>query len=183
MEVHHLAKVLQKEFTQNVTLGRGSSKIINIKRWIPLKFCCVIGGCRDHRLFRVELRDIFATPKKEFSGDMFHLRNSLRKIVAMAPKIAPLDLFCSVSICLQGGIYQEEPGLLTENWSNCRFQKRKKTPPSLISSQERQVSLLRSLLSGAWHLETFSAGALYREFREFMRILTTFLGKPHRNPS
>ena len=27
-------------------------------------------------------------------------------------------------------------------------------------------------------LETFLVGALYREFREFMRILTTFLGKP-----
>ena len=32
-------------------------------------------------------------------------------------------------------------------------------------------------------LENFIAGALYREFREFMRILTTFLGKTHRNPS
>ena len=32
-------------------------------------------------------------------------------------------------------------------------------------------------------LETFLAGALYREFREFMRILTTFLGKTYRNPS
>ena len=32
-------------------------------------------------------------------------------------------------------------------------------------------------------LETFLAGALYREFREFMRTLTTFLGKTHRNPS
>ena len=31
--------------------------------------------------------------------------------------------------------------------------------------------------------ETFLAGALYREFREFMRILTAFLGKTHRNPS
>ena len=31
--------------------------------------------------------------------------------------------------------------------------------------------------------QTFLAGALYREFREFMRILTTFLGKTHRNPS
>ena len=29
----------------------------------------------------------------------------------------------------------------------------------------------------------FLAGALYREFREFMRILTNFLGKAHRNPS
>ena len=29
----------------------------------------------------------------------------------------------------------------------------------------------------------FLAGALYREFLEFMRILTTFLGKTHRNPS
>ena len=32
-------------------------------------------------------------------------------------------------------------------------------------------------------LETFLAGALYREFREVMRILTTFFGKTHRNPS
>ena len=32
-------------------------------------------------------------------------------------------------------------------------------------------------------LETFLVGALYREFREVMRILTTFLGKAHRNPS
>ena len=32
-------------------------------------------------------------------------------------------------------------------------------------------------------LETFLAGALYREFREFRRILTNFLGKTHRNPS
>ena len=31
-------------------------------------------------------------------------------------------------------------------------------------------------------LETFLAGALYREFREFVRILTPFLGKTHRNP-
>ena len=29
----------------------------------------------------------------------------------------------------------------------------------------------------------FLAGALYREFREFMRILPTFLGKTHKNPS
>ena len=29
----------------------------------------------------------------------------------------------------------------------------------------------------------FIAGALYREFRELMRILTTFLEKTHRNPS
>ena len=31
--------------------------------------------------------------------------------------------------------------------------------------------------------ETFLAGALYRQFREFMRILTTFHGKTPRNPS
>ena len=32
-------------------------------------------------------------------------------------------------------------------------------------------------------LETFSPGAFYREFREFMRILMTFLGKTSRSPS
>ena len=32
-------------------------------------------------------------------------------------------------------------------------------------------------------LETFLVGALYRDFREYMRILTAFLGKTHRNPS
>ena len=32
-------------------------------------------------------------------------------------------------------------------------------------------------------LGTFLAGALYREFREFMWILTTFLGEAVRNPS
>ena len=31
-------------------------------------------------------------------------------------------------------------------------------------------------------LETSLPGALSREFREFMRILTTFLGKTHRDP-
>ena len=33
---------------------------------------------------------------------------------------------------------------------------------------------------GFW-LETFLAGALYRKFREFMRILTTFLGKTQKS--
>ena len=32
-------------------------------------------------------------------------------------------------------------------------------------------------------LETFLAGALSREFRDFMRILMTFRGKTHRDPS
>ena len=32
-------------------------------------------------------------------------------------------------------------------------------------------------------LETFLPGALYWECREFMRILMTFVGKAHRNPS
>ena len=47
-----------------------------------------------------------------------------------------------------------------------------------IGVRGRYVTLLIVLL------ETFFAGALlYREFRDLMRILTTFLGKTHRNPS
>ena len=60
----------------------------------------------------------------------------------------------------------------------------------LAEKPERALVDVNTLVIGSGHkhpqtkkLETFLAGALYREFREFMRILTTFLGKIHRNPS
>ena len=51
-------------------------------------------------------------------------------------------------------------------------------PSALQVPDNACTGLLPELLK-----ETFLAGALYREFREFMRILTNFLGKTHRNPS
>ena len=49
--------------------------------------------------------------------------------------------------------------------------------------QTLQILEKLGVARGLLQLETFLAGALYREFRESMRILTTFLGKTHRNPS
>ena len=49
--------------------------------------------------------------------------------------------------------------------------------PEEDSGPKSPASMLKKTLGD------FLAGALYREFRKFMRIMTTFLGKTHRNPS
>ena len=54
---------------------------------------------------------------------------------------------------------------------------------NLVMGDNGQLRVQNALYRRKLNLETFLAGALYREIREFMRILTTFLGKTHRNPS
>ena len=60
---------------------------------------------------------------------------------------------------------------------------------STPSNQEKVILLQKyrdtngSCILVLFKIGDFLAGALYREFRDFMRILTTFLGKTHKNPS
>ena len=58
---------------------------------------------------------------------------------------------------------------------------------SLVKTKEprkgRTGHSYRICFLNSFQFGDFLAGALYREFREVMRILTTSLGKTHRNPS
>ena len=88
----------------------------------------------------------------------------------------------------------QNPGLVDECSATPRGQ-RNWTGPTANGSEKSVMSVIfpPAILGRKWlrqfygrpgifwflllELETFLAGALYREFREFMRILTTFLGK------
>ena len=46
-------------------LGSTTAKYVITKKAIPQKLYCVIGGCRDLKLFHVELCEVYATPEEK----------------------------------------------------------------------------------------------------------------------
>ena len=51
-----------------------TAKLRNYQELIPQELFCVIGSCRDLRLFHVELREIYVTPEK-INSQRILLRN------------------------------------------------------------------------------------------------------------
>ena len=63
------AKILRKQLTQNILCDFGAHlRQIYI---IIQELFCAIGGCKDLRLFHVELRKIYVTPENLFLNEFF----------------------------------------------------------------------------------------------------------------
>ena len=73
--------------------GRLWQNCVITKKFIPQALFCIIGDRRDLRLFHVELRDIYVTPKRIFLRDFFCAIDYAKR-VAITPKVIPQDFLC-----------------------------------------------------------------------------------------
>ena len=60
--LENITKMIHPKYIY-VILGSVTANYVITKKSIPQELFCVVGGCRDLRLFHVELRDIHAPPE------------------------------------------------------------------------------------------------------------------------
>ena len=64
-------KIIHPEHLRVIFEGDHSKTCLISEKLIPQEFFCIIGGRRDHRLFHVELRDMFVTLEKTILTELF----------------------------------------------------------------------------------------------------------------
>ena len=94
-------KIIRPEYFY-VILGGGYGKnYVITKRLIPQELFCVIGGCRDLRLFHVELREIPVTPEKIILREFFCVIDYAK--VSQSPENNSSEMFLRKFFFFWGG--------------------------------------------------------------------------------
>ena len=91
----NIARTIRPEHCHAI-LESGYGKITYLpKKLTPQELSCVIGGCRDLRLFHVELRKIYLTPDKIILRELFCAIGSceLSEYVTITLKIISQECF------------------------------------------------------------------------------------------
>ena len=174
------ASLLSKKGSQHGRSG-GRSQTLRIVNLLPRSIFSTAGSFGLSRpsawgVFRVVAdvweRDVWHFQAKSGrSGSCRLFLHFLGKIAVQKMSGSTLEVLFLVGPCLATSDRISCDTILTKRFAS------KKIPGLWI------FSLLDYESKSEQKLEAFLAGALYRDFREVMRILTTFLGKTHKNPS
>ena len=79
-----ITKIIRPEYSYVILGGRLRQNYVITKKLVPQELFCVIGGCKDLRLFHVELREIYVTPEKIILREFFCVIDYVR--VSQSPR-------------------------------------------------------------------------------------------------